>query len=521
MNKNEILPLLCILVFVFALFYPSLSNESINWDDPENIWQNTAVHALDFNHLWRMFTEAPRFTYMPLTFLTFAVEYHFDGEDPFLYHFDSLLLHCAVVVLVYVFLRRLGLDQAGGLLGALIFGIHPLHVEPVVWISSRKDLLYSVFYLLSTCLYLGYLDTGRLKYYGFSFLAALASILAKPMAASLPFILLLLDWYRDRKFSWKIIFEKIPFATVIFLIGAISAVMHKDYPLQVSGRSIFIWCWTFSFYIHRFLFPINLNPLYRLPVPVDIVANPIYIASALTALVFFLSLFYLRKNKFFVFACAYYFFSIIFLLRFTERLKFTTTFVADRYMYLPSLGFCALAGAGAVFLWRKLKNPFYRKISAALTILILAVFSLMSFAHTKIWSNSIIFWNRVIEKNPDVINAYVNRGNAFFDRGDYEKAFADFEQAIRHDPHEAQAYASRGACQIFLGQPQSAMADFNQAIALDPNQALAFYNRSLLFAQRGDYGAALADARRAKRLGYPVPLSHLMFLSTKAGLPAK
>ena len=517
MKKKEILLLLLVLVSVFALFLPSLGNEGINWDNPENIWENPTVHKFDFQHLSRIFSSAPHSLYMPLTFLSFAFEYYFVGEDPFLYHLDSLWLHCAVVALVYVFLRRLGLDAGSVLLAAFLFGIHPLHVEAVVWISSRKDLLYAFFYLLASIMYLKYLDTGRARDYSMALLAGLASILSKPMAASLPLILFWLDWYRGRKWARKLIIEKIPFLVLMLPIAAISVGLHQDYPLRLSGHSFLIWCWTFGFYIYQFLFPFHPHPLYQVPKPVGLYGHPVYpIAFASFLLcVFLLARF--RKKRIFVFACGYYFLSIFFLLRFTEKVKYTTTFVADRYMYLPSLGFFVLLALAIMFLIRKARahSRFFYGLGITLVALMMAIWAITSYAYTSTWRNSIVFWTRVIERNPTVANAYLNRGEAFFERGHYRKARADFSRTIALWPMDAKAYASRGACDVLLGDPQSALRDFDQAIALDPDYAMAYHNRSLLWAQMQKYTLALVDAQRAARLGYAVRPDYLRFLSQR------
>ena len=198
--KNKwILPV--VLLLVILAFSPSLFNGFIKNDDPTHLLENVTLRALTFENFRAMFQSIVNVTYIPLTTASFAMEYHFFGYNPFIYHLDNLLLHLGVIVCVFIFLQRLSLSVVAAGIGALFFGIHPLRVESVAWITERKDVLYGFFYMLAILQYWDYAKSGKKQFYFLSLLWGFLSILAKPMALSLPLILLLCDWWMRR--GWR------------------------------------------------------------------------------------------------------------------------------------------------------------------------------------------------------------------------------------------------------------------------------------------------------------------------------
>jgi len=139
--------LVLVLSVVFFAFLPALKNGFVFWDDDTHLYQNVAVHTLDAEHIGKIFTNKVNEIYIPLTSLSFAVERHFFGRGPFVYHLINLLLHLAIVAFIFWLGLRLGLSALGSGAAALLFGIHPLHVESVAWVTERKDVLYSFFYM--------------------------------------------------------------------------------------------------------------------------------------------------------------------------------------------------------------------------------------------------------------------------------------------------------------------------------------------------------------------------------------
>lgn len=339
MKKDFIL--LFILGITFFSFSSSLDNDFTNWDDRAYLLGNQNVRGLDIYHITRIFTSVVLGNYNPLTIFSFAIEYHFFGYNSFIYHLDNLLLHLGVTALIFLFALQWGLNMRAAALATLLFGIHPMHVESVAWVTARKDVLYSIFYMLALCQYLRYLKHRRWGAYGLSICFCLMSLLAKPMALSLPLIFLVCDWFKERKLEMRIFIEKVPHLIFIIPIVWITYSLNVRIPGKDVLESALIWTWTLTFYIKKFLFPFILIPLYQLPEPIS-VFNDQYVISIGLSLFLVLGLFYLRKNRWFIFSFLFFFVSIFFLLRF-DNLR-DISIVADRFMYLPGLGFCVFFG---------------------------------------------------------------------------------------------------------------------------------------------------------------------------------
>jgi len=201
---------LLILPVIFLIFLPVLQCQFINWDDDFHVYQNRAIEKIDTDHLQLIFLGHTRGTYIPLTIFSFALEKHFFGLDPCRFHLDNLLLHLAVVALIIYLGSLCGLAPAAGAMAAFLFGIHPVHVESVAWVTERKDVLYALFYLLALISYCRYIKNNQWKALLCCFVFGFLSLLAKSMALSLPLILWLLDWFFKRPLSPRIFLEKIP-----------------------------------------------------------------------------------------------------------------------------------------------------------------------------------------------------------------------------------------------------------------------------------------------------------------------
>jgi len=441
-HGGVILLIAVILTVVFFSFYPTLHNDFVLWDDDFFLSKNIPIQTLDLEHVKELFKSTVLKIYVPLTMLSFAIEHHFFGYDPFIYHLDNLLLHMGVVALIFWLGMRLGLTAVGSAVAALLFGIHPMHVESVAWATERKDVLYSFFYLAALLSYSRYLafteSTQSLqikKQYRFLVLTTFfgfLSMLAKPMALSLPLILLLFDWFHRRKIGKEIIIEKIPLGLLIAGIALISYVAHARVPGRNIIEGILIWIWTFVFYLKQFVFPVVLVPIYQLPKPI-MISNPEYFLSVGFFCFLALALIRLRKNAWFVFSFLFYFFSIFFLLRFDDTGD--PNIVADRFMYLPSLGFCFLAGWG----WMQLSEHKKARIIGAIVLLaIMSVLSIKTYQQCQIWRDSVSLLEHELTYFPDESIALNNLGATLREKEEYKKAetlygkYIDFSSEEEH-----------------------------------------------------------------------------------------
>jgi tetratricopeptide (TPR) repeat protein len=492
----DFLVLGAIVVIVFFCFWPSLFNGFASWDDNIYVVENESIRQLSWPAIKTIFTTDVSLNYTPLTILSFAAEYHFFGYNPFFYHLDNLLLHLGVVALIFVFAKQISSSLLVAAFASLFFGIHPMHVESVAWVTERKDVLYAVFYMLALIFYGRYLKSQRMNFYVVSLLCGFLSVLAKPMALSLPLMLLILDWFGGRKFEKKIIIEKIPFGLLIFSIAWLTYSLNSRVINLQFPDALLTWLWTFTFYIRKFFLPFNFLPLYELPQPVNL-ANLEFITSSVVALLIAFALIRWRQNRWFVFAFLFYFASIFFILRYDSAVDLCI--VADRFMYLPSVGFCILLGVYFERLWKWAgRRDFSARVGVGVLLVSgLVYLGVMTYQQTKIWGDGVAFWNGVIKKYPSSAMAYNQRALAYKERGNLESALRDYSVAIALFPNYDFALTNRGIVYKELERYEESWADHSRAIVVNPGFSEAYLNRGNVAFSVGDFKRAIADYDQA------------------------
>ncbi|MCK5083071.1 MAG: hypothetical protein KAR31_09225, partial [Candidatus Omnitrophica bacterium] len=405
--------LVFILAATFVAYLPTLSNDFIYLDDDSHLLNNPDLRVLDFPHLKRIFTTTINTTYIPLTLLSFAFEYHFAEYDPFIYHLNNLLLHLGVTALVFVFAMQIGLPLCGAFAGALLFGLHPIHVESVCWITERKDVLYAFFYMGALCFYWMYLSSSAKKgfFYAAAIVCGILSMLAKPMALSLPLVMLICDWFKGRRWGVEMLVDKAPHFLYIVPLTWLTLSANTGMVTPNLQGGVIMWIWTFVFYIYKFLLPVSLVPRYEPPDPVTL-ANPQFACALGLFVLIMVALVRWRRHRWLMFASLFYFFSIFMLLR--ANTVVDDDVVADRFMYLPCLGICFLIGYGIDRLMDVTREKVgWRMASVACLVAVTVWLGAKTFVQTKVWRASIPFWTFVAENYPANAMSYGNRGEAY------------------------------------------------------------------------------------------------------------
>jgi len=488
--------LLLILIITAISYHPTLQAEFTNWDDNTHITENPSVRSLSVDNLGRIFSERISGVYIPLTTLSYALEFRFFGLDSFIFHLDNLLLHLGVVILVLIFLIKIGLRLPAAMAATLIFAVHPIHVESVAWVTERKDVLYAFFYLMALCTHIHFVKTRKKLFYVMTIILGILSMLAKSMAVSLPLLLLLVDWFLDRQDYRKALLEKIPLLVLLIPIAGYTFIAKPELmAVSTDVTELFlIPIWIIGFYVKNFFFPVEFVPYYQLPTPVSF-ANPVYL-WAIGKLVFILAcLWHFRRHKWIIFSAAYFFLSIFFLIKFDD--VHPVGIATDRWMYLPCLGFCIALG----YLFEKsLAHIGPRLLPRAafgfiLTLGLMAL-SFKTFQQTKVWENSFSLWSYVIEKNQNIPVAYNNRGLAYSNRGQLELAMADYNKALSLDPMHVGAYVNRGAMHVEKNEFNEAVSDYETSLKLNANFQ-AFYNLGNIYRKLKKYDLALDHYTKA------------------------
>ncbi|MBF0386677.1 MAG: tetratricopeptide repeat protein [Candidatus Omnitrophica bacterium] len=488
--------LICVVIITFCpVFHAAYM---LNFDDNMHLFYNSQVRDKDWRNtpLAIFFTpDNANGTYVPLTILTFFYENALFGLKPWVSHSINLLLHLAVCGMAFLFGRTLGLSRIAVFAGVMLFAVHPLHVEPVAWVTARKDLLYSFFYLSSMVFYLRYIDAGRGRDYIFALLTAALSIFSKPMALSLPLVLFLLDLYRGRSFSWKLMVEKIPFFCVVWPLAFITYTMNAREAHFSWYFSPFLWVWCAAFYIRKFFWPTDLAAVYKVESPIS-TSNPEYYLAFLILFVVLILLWFWRKNRLAVFAVGFYVCSLFFIWRFDI---FDLTFVGDRFMYLPSLGICFLLG----IISEKLVKTNYRW-GLALLVALLCVLMVASYQRASVWKNSYSLWTENFKhyKTPFVLNAY---GEALLEENCFKDSREDFikklSSAVNTTPEKfKEVFALSLKAKVDAARRLVALKRFYGVLLINPNSDDTIDNIGYLYIILKNYSRAITFLNRSIEL---------------------
>jgi protein O-mannosyl-transferase len=489
-----------ILAVTFAAHFPSLRNGFTNYDDPYYVLDNPVIRSLSWSSVRHIFS-SHILMYHPLSMLSLAVDYRLFGLDPAGYHAVNLALHLANTLLVFWVLRLLCGGVTAAAVGALLFGVHPLHVESVAWVSERKDVLSACFFLGALGAYLRHIGgTRRRAWYLLSLGLLAASLLSKPMGVTFPLVMFLCDYLRGRAVDRRSCVEKIPFfalALIFSLIALFPADFfeHVETTWKFTADVIFVAPYSLIFYLAKAVVPLGLSAVYPYPAKTaGLLPWRFLLAPLPAALVCLAVARNARGSRVVPFG---FLFIVVTLLPVLAK-QIGPHFAADRYFYLPSLGLCYLAGVGfSRLLGRPATTAPTRAAALAALVLVTAAFSVLTWRRTHVWFDNSTLWDSVIAAYPEPSFAYLNRGLGRFEAGDAEGSIADLNVYLTLDRFNAQAYKVRGNANLNAGRVQAALDDFGRAITLKPDYAEALNNRGALLADRGELERAVDDFTRA------------------------
>jgi len=488
-----------ILILTALLYSRAFFSGFNNFDDDSFILNNPLVKDISWKGIQAIFTTFSTGKYQPLTTFSFAIEYNYFGFKPSVYHFTDVMLHLLCTLYVFKITERLSGNRITAIVVAVLFAVHPMHVEEVAWASERKDLLYAIFYLIAMKVYLEYTDSGfRFKYYLYTFLLFLLSLLSKTEAITLPLIMIVMDVYTGRKINAKALLEKLPFllVSVFFVVigllsqstgGALGQLSTAPYGII---NRIFLFTSVFAFYIVKLIAPFGLSAMHYYP-DMHNGALPWLYYTSLPFLVFIVW-FVARRSllrKEMIFGISFFVATISVM---PQIVSVGPSLTPERYTYIPYIGFFFIIGQwiASVALTR------YKLMVAGLFSLFIIVLCVQTWLRIGVWKNTDTLSTDAIEKNTDVANCslfYCLRANYRFKAGDIPGSIDDFSEAVKEDPNYFEAYCNRGAAYFQTGDMKAAMYDFDKALHINPKDARSYSNRAGCKASTGDFTGALAD----------------------------
>ena len=475
-----------VVALSIAAFLPALGHDFVNWDDEQNFLKNSGYRGVGPRQLGWMLSAYHLGHYTPLTWLTLGLDYSLWGMDARGYHLTNVLLHAAAALAFYFLSLRLlrlafsdgshesaGASETslriGAATAALLFAVHPLRVESVAWVTERRDVLSGLFFVWAILAYLKAVgEGGRLRrgwYCGAVGLFA-AALLSKASTVPLPLALLLLDVYPLRRLGaargWlvrHVWVEKLP-----FLLLAIPAVVVAFLALLPLGNTptleqlplafrVMVAVYGLAFYVIKTVLPLDLSPLYQLPITVTWLHFALVIAGSVAAVTV------RRRCPAFTAAwCSY----VLILLPVLRIVQGGPQIVADRYSYLSCLGWALLAGGAAA---RKWAGAGVVRAVAAAWILTLAA---LTWQQTEIWRNSVTLWSHAVSVNAESRAAHANLARAYAAEGRTAPAVAHYEETLRLSLNKAPYHAIIGEIYEKSGQKREALGRFAEALRLMP-----------------------------------------------------
>ena len=529
-NKYASVLLLGICLVTFLIYMKSIGYGFIyNWDDAGYIWKNNYIKEFSWENIKLIFSEFYFHNYHPITTLTYLVEYQLVKENAWLYHLNNIIIHIINTCLVFVFIKKIAPKRIEvALITAAFFAVHPMHVESVAWVSERKDVMYSMFFLLSLIYYTDYLKHFKHKFLIYSGVFFLLSCFSKSAAVTLPVVLLLLDYYNKREIKWRIIIEKIPFFTISLLFG-ILAILSQDTAIRDFSDMLSLFerlllvMYGFLTYIYKTFLPVDLSAAYPYPLKSHGALPLLFFFAPLAVAAVLLFVWYSKKwGRDIIFGFLFFLVTISLVL---QLMPVGGVIIAERYTYIPYAGLIFIVGK----LYENLaesaiqKYRLYSKYLLFILIVGFFIFSYLANDRVKYWENGDILFSDVIDKYPKYPYAYQNRGFLYFDyyalkkyadnpemkEKFVEKAYNDNTMAISLMPDYIQAYSNRGVLLYNTGRPKEALQDFNKLLELDPKHIEGLINRANTLSTLERFDKALIDYNNYIQLKDDNPKAYL------------
>ena len=412
LKKYQTLSLILLFYIIVLAFYPSISADFIMLDDPIMIKENPYITNLSISNIKNIFTSIYLKLYHPIVTLTFAIEYSICKLDPYLYHIDNILLHLFNTLFIFFIIKNLSKNFFVSYSVAIFFAIYPTSVETVAWVTARKDTLYSFFFLLSILFYLKKDEYKYIKIFSIlSIFSFLLSCMSKPTAVTLPLVLMLIDFCKNKlNFKFNSIKKYVPFFIISFIFICIAIYSHYS-PEEKEITTIFVRYINFLdahfhilFYIYKFIFPINFSCLYPQfynhynIIPLYVLYSPTILY---TLIYFFIFTLKFNKKNFFGF-----FWFLITILPSSGVMPIGVSPVADRYTYIPYVGlFYIIANLLYIIYTRK------QYLSIFFILVIAIVLFNATYKQNILWTNNINLMTQAINYSPNKAGyAYLNRG---------------------------------------------------------------------------------------------------------------
>lgn len=511
-NQNKAIPISIVAglsLLAFLAYLPVLGAGFINYDDPFYVTANSRVlPGLSPESIRWAFSTFYNYNWHPVTWLSHMLDVQLFGLNPAWHHLVNLLLHIANSTLLFLLLQRMTNAVWKSACVAALFALHPLHVESVAWISERKDLLSTMFGFLAISAYVEFARSRKAGAYALCALLFGIGLMAKPMLITLPFVLLLLDYWplgrlgRDNGGEPlpRLLLEKLPLAGLSLISVAITFLAQKQGGAMPGGSSIPANAGnaviSYAAYIMKMFRPAGLAVFYPFD-PAAISAGRVALSLALILLISVLTIRAARQRPWLGVGWLWYLGTLVPVIGF---IRIGQQAMADRYTYVPLIGLFIMVVWGGAELAER--TPMPRTASAAVMATVLALCALLTYQQAGVWRDSATLFSHALEVTDNNWLAHRNLGNALANRGEFELALGHVSESLRIRP-EAPEYVSQGWLYLKLRQPALALEAGRKALAMAPESDKAHFILGLAAISLNDYRAAQSELESLRGLNSP------------------
>ena len=506
-NKSRDI-LVCLFLVISTLFvYWQVSKyDFVDFDDNEYVYDNRHVQGgFTLENIKWAFTTNTASIWHPLTWLSHMLDYQFYGLNPGRHHLINLLFHIVNTLLLFFVFRKMTGQLWQSAFIASLFALHPLHVESVAWISERKDVLSTFFWMLTMWSYIWYVQHPGINKYLLVLLFFILGLMAKPMLVTLPFVLLLLDYYPLYRFQkstesnkslqrstvFRLVLEKIPLFVLVAMASAVTFYAQKHggavasldaIPIQSRIANALV---SYINYILKMIYPSHLAVIY--PHPVIFPWWQITGACFLLLCISFLAIRLIKRSPYFLIGWLWYLGTLIPVI---GLVQVGNQSMADRYTYIPLIGIFFIISWGIPDLvkrWHRVK-----KSVPVIATAILFVFMVVTFFQVGYWKNSVALFKHTLNVTSNNYIAHNNYGRLIMiNNGKVDEAISHFNKALKINPRSVEALNNIGIILASRGKLDEAVSYFSKALRIQPYDEQTHFNLGLALSQQGKIDDAI------------------------------
>ncbi len=502
-------------IYIRAAYFPFCAI-----DDSDYVTRNIHVKSgLSLNSIKWAFTTFHSTNWHPVTWLSLMLDSQLFGVNPMGFHLVNVFLHALNTSLLFLLFSSLTGAVWRSAFVAACFALHPLHVESVAWIAERKDVLSTLFWMLTLLFYSCYVKRSKRSMYYLSLLAFALGLMAKPMLVTIPVILILLDfWPLERIKTGRLltvgtcngsdannnigcllkplIVEKIPF--VLLAAGSSAVTLFAQKPSIAPLMQVTLYMRISNalratlLYVEKMIFPFNLSIYYPL-VPV-----PLWKAVCAAVIICSILLIVLKCADSQPYLAAGWFWYLITLLPVVGIIQIGRQSMADRYSYIPLIGLFAMASWGGAELCTKM--PKLKNVISLVAVGVVLLYAVTTWNQLSYWHNNISLISHAIEVTENNAFAHYVLGNIYRQQGKLDLAAAEYRISLRIDPDNPEAHFNLGNCFVSSGSIEEAISEYREALKIDPNNYEYHNNLGNALALHGILDAAIEQFSIALQL---------------------